>query len=305
MRYRPLMILLLPAAWAAVAAAEAPYGKGMSEENKERLFLDDMEDISDWDNGSPEESKISATTEHVKQGERALLFANIVDYTKGEKNYPVGWPRTGKNLARQKLTDFSAYDFFECWVRVETSRESLPAKAISVGFYHSGHKRSTHIPLEVSKDQWTKVVLPLSKLIDPADVQRIQFNISESDYRHGERVDFFIDDVVLTRYVQPAIDQFAAERNLLFSGDRRITATYSLVGSQGMDQATVELAIGPAGGEPVGKTAGRASRRGDISLAIDRKLEPGRYFAQLGIRDSQGKLIDRKQAEFRVIAGPF
>ena len=38
---------------------EAPYGKGMTEANKERLVLDDMEDISAWANGSPEETKLS------------------------------------------------------------------------------------------------------------------------------------------------------------------------------------------------------------------------------------------------------
>ena len=305
MQFRPLWILLLAAAWGHVAAAETPYGKGMSEENKERLFLDDMEDVSDWHNGSPEESSLSASTKHVKQGERALLFANGIDYTRGEKNYPIGWPRTGKDLAKEELTDFSAYDFFECWIYVETGRESLPAKPISVGFYHTGHKRTTHIPLEVAKDQWTSVVIPLSKLIDPADVRRIQFNISEADYKHGDRVDFFVDDVVLTRYVEPAVDQLAVNRNLLFSGDRHVTTAYSLVGSQGMDQATVELAVGRDGGQPVSRVSGKALRRGDITLAVERELEPGSYFAQLGIRDSQGRLIDRKRVDFRVIAGPW
>jgi hypothetical protein len=304
MKLRLLLPVLISAAIATIAAAETPYGKGMSEENKERLVLDDMEDVSDWYNGSPEESTISASSKHVKQGEKALLFANAVDYTKGEKNYPIGWPRTGKDLGKEKLTDFSAYDFFECWIYVETSRESLPGKSIGVGFYHTGHKRSTHIPLEVRKGEWTRIVLPLSNLIDPADVQRVQFNISESDYKHGDRVDFYVDDVVLTRYVEPAVNEFTVDRKVLFSGDRHITGVYSLVGSKGMDQVTAELTIGRADNE-VSKATNKASRRGDVSLALDRQLDPGSYWARLGLRDAEGRLIDRKQAQFRVIAGPF
>ncbi len=306
MKYRLALHGILLISLSAVAAAkETPYGKGMSEENKQRVFLDDMEDVADWYNGSPEESALSASSKHARQGERALLFANTIDYTKGEKNYPIGWPRTGKNLGKEKLTDFSKFDFFECWIFVETSRESLPSKAISVGLYHTGHKRSTHLPLEVAKDQWTKIVIPISKLIDPADVQRIQFNISESDYKHGDRVDFYIDDVVLTRYVEPAINELAVDRNVLFAGDRHITAVYSLVGSKGMDEVTAELSIGRKDAKPVAMAADKADRRGDLSLSIDRPLEPGTYGAGFSLRDSTGKLIDRKEVEFRVIPGPF
>ena len=42
----------------------------------------------------------------MKQGRFALKFANLVDYTKGERNYPIGWPRTGKDLAKAKRTDW-------------------------------------------------------------------------------------------------------------------------------------------------------------------------------------------------------
>ena len=124
---------LLFALFAALAghtgAEETPCGKGMTEANKERLVLDDMEDVSGWYNGSPVETTLSASSEHVKQGKLALKFANVVDHTKGEENYPIGWPRTGKDLVKAKLTDWSAYDFFECWIYAQTSRGSLPGEA--------------------------------------------------------------------------------------------------------------------------------------------------------------------------------
>jgi hypothetical protein len=286
-------------------AAETPYGKGMTEANKERLALDDMEDVSDWYNGSPEETKISASDRHAKQG-RALLFANLVDHTKGEENYPVGWPRTGKNLGSANLTDWSAYDAFECWIYAETSREALPKEPLGVGFYHSGPRRSTHVPLgEVKKDAWVRIVIPVDRLLDPKDVQRIQFNISESNYKHGDRVDFYIDDPVLTRFVEPAVAELKLGRRILYSEDRTLRAEYELVGYKDMETTQVELSVGRGDGPPVGKTTGAAARQGELALPIDKPLPVGTCWASLGLRDAKGRLIHRKQVEFRVIAGPF
>ena len=302
-----LVPAVLLAAWLGPAPApEKPYGKGMTEANQQRLLLDDMEDVSDWYNGSPEETTISASDRHVKQGRRALLFANRVDHTKGEKNYPVGWPRTGKDLSKAKLTDWSAYDQFECWIYAETSRASLPKTPLGVGFYHSGHKRSSGFPLvEVKKDAWVKVVVPVARLLDPRDVRRVQFHISESNYQHGDRVDFTIDAPALVRYVEPAVAELDPQRRVLFSSERTVRARYKLVGYKGLDQTRVELAVGRGDGPPVAKADAKAAREGELAVPIGGSLEPGDYWARLDLRDAGGKLIDRKQAEFRVVAGPF
>jgi len=291
---------------APVTAAETPTGQGMSEANKERLVLDDMEDVSDWYNGSPQETTISASDRHVKQGRRALRFANLVDHTRGEKNYPIGWPRTGKDLASLNVSDFSGYDFFECWVYAETSRPALPKRPLAVGFYHSGPKRSTAFPLgEIKQDAWVKVVIPVARLMDPKDVQRVQFNINESDYKHGDRVDFYIDDLVLTRFVEPAVAEMKLGRKLLYSRDRTLNVQYKLVGRKDLATTRVELAIGRGDDPPVDEVSGTAVRQGEIVLPIDQPLAAGAYWAALGLRNARGELIDRKRTGFRVIAGPF
>ena len=299
--------IVLAATVSGIAMAdETPYGKGMTEANRERLVLDDMEDVSDWYNGSPDETTISASGKHAREGEKSLSFANVVDHTKGEKNYPIGWPRTGKNLDKLKLTDFSPYDSFECWIYTETSRESLPGQPLGVGFYHSGSKRSTSIRLDdVAKDRWVKVAVPITRLDAPADVQRVQFNIAESNYKHGDRVDFYIGRMVLVRYVEPAVAQLAVDRKVLYSSDREITALYRLAGYKGMDDVKVEFSIGPAGGEPVAKSTAKAIRSGELPLAIAKTLDAGKYTARLDLRDADGRLIDRAKTEFRVIRGPF
>jgi hypothetical protein len=286
-------------------ADEAPYGKGMTEANTERLVLDSMEDVSGWTNGSPMETKLSRS-DRAHGGKHSLVFANVVDYTQGEKNYPIGWPRTNKNLVKAKLTDWSAYDAFECWIYVDTSRQALPKSPINVGFAHPGHRRGSHMELnQVQKDQWVHVVIPISKLEDPRNVQSIQFNISESSYKHGDRIDFYISGMALTRFVEPAVNEFELQRQVVYSRPGFLAATYSLVGSKGMDRVAVELAIGQGDRTSAKAAVAPAPRRGEVELPVVGRLVPGQYWAQLGLRDPAGKLIDRRRCEFRVVEGPF
>lgn len=274
----------------------------------ERLAIDDMEDVSDWYNGSPEETKLAASDLHVRQGKLALEFANVVDHTKGEKNYPIGWPRSGKDLKKLGLTDWSEYEYFECWIYVTTSREALPKTPLGVGFYHSGPKRSTSFGLdEVRKDQWTKIQIPISKIELSDDVQRVQFNISESNYDHGDEVNFYIDDVVLTRFAHPVIGSMRPQRRIVYAGDRSLTAEFELLGTQAGKDVTVVLEVG-SGEAAIAKTLRPASELyGEITIELDAsdRLRPGQAWMRLGLEDESGKGVHDRQATFRVIEGPF
>jgi hypothetical protein len=288
-------------------AQETPRGKGMTEANQEYLVLDDMEDVSDWYNGSPDETKLSASDKHVKEGKSALLFANVVDHTKGEKSYPVGWPRTGKYLSKVKMTDWSAYDSFECWIYVETNRDTLPNVPIGLGFRNTGNKQGSGFSLkEVVKDGWAKISIPMTKIADPKDIQSIQFHIAEANYKHGDRVDFYIDQMRLVRYAEPAISQLAVDRKVLYSGDRNLTTFYRLVGYKGIAEVTVEFEVGREAAAAAKATAqAQANSPQELALSLTGNLSPGPYWARLSLRDKAGNLLDRKQVEFRVIAGPF
>lgn len=296
----------------SLLAQEVPPGRGLSDANKERLVLEDMEDLGDWGNGSPVETTIARTSKHVKTGKYSLLFANRVDHTQGEAKYPIGWPRINKDLAKAKLSDWSDYDYFECWIYTETSRPALPNAPLGVSFAHTGQKRSTSAILrELKKDEWVKVLIPISKLDDPKDVQRIQFNFSESNYQHGDKVDFFINDLVLTRYVQPAVNTFSLDRELLYSNDRVLTARYTLVGRQGLESLAVELEIGREPGKSVARSVGmppqrqpgRIAPQAELPLVLAQPLTPGEYWAHLNLRAKDGKLVDQKAASLRVIPG--
>ena len=288
------------------SAQEPPAGQQAKPE-MERLVLDDMEDVSDWYNGSPIETKISADTAHVKEGRRALKFANRVDHTQGEKNYPIGWPRTGKDLARKgPLTDWTGYDFFECWIYADTNREKLPDTPLNVGFYHSGPKRSTSFRLkEVRKGTWRHIVIPIEKLAAPADVRRVQFNISESNYKHGDRVDFWIDDMVLTRYRHPVIGQLEPVRRLLYTNERVIRVTYALQGFRGDRPMPAVLQVGRDAQSAVQTVRASLQQRGELALRLQKPLPAGTYRVELTLTDADGHVLDRKETSFRVIDGPF
>lgn len=302
-RFFLAFVLLLSAEQAT--AQETPCGKGMTEANKEYLIIDDMEDVADWYNGSPEETRLSTSDKQVQEGKSSLLFSNVVDHNKGEEKYPVGWPRTGKRLSKTAMTDWSGYDSFECWIYVDTSRDALPGVPLGLGIRHSGHKRSSDFPLkEVAKNAWTKITIPMTRISDPRDVQSIQFHISEANYKHGDRVDFYIDQMVLTRFVEPAISELSVDRKILYASDRSITAFYRLVGYQGLDDVSVEVEIGRES-TSVAKGTARAARQAELPLKLATAMSPGNYWVRLNLRDKSGKLLDRQQSEVRVIPGPF
>lgn len=300
--------LLLIVALAPPSGLFAADGAGQvgPDANKERLVLDDAEDASGWYNGSPDETTVSTSPAHVKQGRFSLKFANVVDHTKGEKNYPVGWPRVGKDFVKAKRTDWSGYDFFECWIYARTSRKSLPSVPLGVSFYHSGRKQSTHRPLkEVTGDAWVKIVIPVAELAGPGDVQRVQFNISEADYKHGDRVDFYIDDMVLTRYITPVVAELALDRKIVYCKEAAVTAVYKLAGRQGMEDVTAEFAVGRGAAAPLARVQVKAARHGELPLAVGGALTPGTYWGRLSLRDANGRQIDQKTVEFRAVEGPF
>lgn len=301
MNARIAAALLAATVWPAAWAAEPE----RSDLPKERLALDDQETVANWYNGSPEETILSASDRHTKQGKFALKFANVVDHTKGEKNYPVGWPRAGMELSKRKLSDWSDYDFFECWIYVESSRSSLPQTPLGIGFYHSGHRRTTSFRLkQVKLGQWTHIVIPVTDLATTDDVQRVQWNISESDYKHGDSIDFYIDDVVLTRLVHPVIAECHVARKVLYATEGSVTAHYRLMGDRGREPVKVELQIG-RGNTALAAFVGPADPLREISLSAPGPLQPGTYWARLSLRGPSAERVDQREMSFRVIEGPF
>jgi len=307
MKTAGVMLLALcgwPASGACALGEDRP---ALSDSNKERLVIDDMEDVSDWTTGSPVETTLSASEQHVKQGKHSLKFANVIDYTKGEKKYPVGWPRTAKNLKKCGLTDWTGYDFIEFWVYCDTSRDELPSNALSLGFRHTPPGPNKHFRLKgMKKDAWVKVTIPLSDIGGKKDIESMQFNLSESQYRHGDRVDFYIDDIVLTRYVRPVIVAFEPRGTVVYGNTPVLGASYVAMGRKELDSAKVCLQLVKDGAEIASSEDRLRVPSGDVALDLKGKtLAPGYYELTLLFRGKDGALLDRCSKKIRAIKGPF
>lgn len=293
-----LLLLILCAAARTGGAAPPP---------TETRSVDDMEDVTDWGFATSEDTKLLRSETTKRAGTSALVFATKVNHHGGEEKYPVGWPRTYKALKKHGLTDWSEWDFFEGWVYTESSRDSLPGNPLSLGLYHSGPKEASRFALnEVRLGEWTKFAIPVSRIRKPKDVQRVQFNISESDYRHGDQIDFTFDELVLTRPAHPAFAALSANRRVLFSDEGRIDIEYQLLGFRSTAAVRVRVDAGPAGRPPVARAERTAARTGVLAIRWPAEhAQVGTWTVRATLVDSGERTLDRKETDFRVIRGPF
>lgn len=181
-------------------SSSAVFGQA-DEPSMERLVLADGTANARW---HVAEATMELDATRAREG-RAWCFHIDVNHETGQPEYPIGWPRTHISVP-QASRDWREWDFIEFWVFGDTSRDSLPNTPL--GFIvHSPNKPNSYkrIVDEVQKGTWTHVRIPTSDIPNPADCTRVQFYISESDYNHGDVLDFWIDDLALVRYAEPTI----------------------------------------------------------------------------------------------------
>jgi hypothetical protein len=222
---------------------------------------------------------METTAVRVKTGDSSLRWRVTVDYHAGEVNYPIGWPRVSHAIAEGER-DWSEWEFLRMWVYADTSREALPREPAGLGLQTPDKASAFHRPLnELRKGEWVQITVPVAELPGGgSDVRQIQFHISESNYRHGDTLDLFIDDLALERHAAPAIEDFAAEGAVSFSDARHLPVRFRMLGLKAGEsaQVTCELRRGE-------KTAARGSwkvPRGPQRCVLDsggEQLAPGNY----------------------------
>jgi hypothetical protein len=228
---------------------------------------------------SPAESTVEVSPARVKVNPTALHWHVTVDYYGGEKNYPIGWPRFSRAIPEGPQRDWSAWDYLHMWVYTDTSRAALPKEAVGLGIQAPDKATALHRPLaELKKGEWVKIMVPVSAVTNPADVRNIQFHIAEANYKHGDQLDLFIDDLALLRYAQPTILDFAAETAVMFAGARVLPVKLKLAGIAPGQRAEITCEL-RRDGQPVAQATASAER-GPQRLALDlgsKKLPPGDY----------------------------
>lgn len=264
------------------------------EGNMEKLVIASGEDAGAW---GCAEATMTSTTERTKTGTAVLHFHIDVDHHAGEKAYPIGWPRTNRPFSEDWQRDWSAFDFVRLWVHADTSREKLPSSPVGLILYTPDKARAYHRALsEVRKGEWVKIEVPISRIPRHENVTRVQFFVSESNYKDHDVVDFYIDDICLLRYAEPHLSEVALRPSVAFADaasfvvtfrasgipkDKKVQATASLV-AEGQDLLHVrqevvrganELALNLRGSKvPAGYYKVRVALEGGDAQELDLRV---------------------------------
>lgn len=277
MRILYLGPILLLAAGLALAQEAAPVPQPVREGNIERLILDDGldRDAAAW---NPAEANVAVDMQHAKHGDSALRLHIDVNWETGEKNYPVGWPRMNRRFP-PALQDWSDWDYLDFSIYVTSSRESLPTIPLGVGLYGAGNKADYNRSLtELKLNQWTDYRLPLSALPSLNPRTGIQFFIAESNYRDGDKLDFWIDNISLVRYVSPTLSATSLAEQTIFADARYLLVNLEVMGVKPGELADVTWQLA-SGGKTVVEGKLRVPRSsGTVPLPLPGKgLAPGDY----------------------------
>lgn len=257
----------------SAAAAELPLDQRGP---MEKLALFPPEAEKDWPG---EECVTAASKAHVKDAAYSLHWHVTVDYTAGEKKYPVGWPRFGRTFKAGPARDWSGWDYLHGWLYTETSRAALPRDAAGISLNAAGGHADYHRGLhELKKGAWTELLIPISQLTHAAAVERLQLHISESQYNHGDTLDVFVSDLALLRHAAPALPAFAPESAVMFADAAHLPVKAQVAGVRPDETCTLTCEL-RRGTEVVARLTTPAVR-GELRLTLDlagKKPAPGDY----------------------------
>jgi len=266
------------------------------EPRMERLSIEDGSTASEF---YVAEATVSTSDQHADLGGTSMLFHIDVDHFAGQPDYPIGWPRTGRDIPEEQR-DWTGYDFLELVIHSETSREALPRTCLGLILYTPDKPNAYNRTLdELRKGETTTIVIPTSEIPRHEDVTRIQLFISESNYAHGDVLDFYIDDIALTRYAEPFISGVKALQSIAFSDVTHLGVQFRLLGVAEGQKATVTGRL-RQGDKVIGKgewQLGRGEQETWIELTAPPK--PGGATLELFL----GK--PREVAGIRFIESPF
>jgi hypothetical protein len=263
----------------------------------ERLVLADGEGDSQWHTA---EATMRPDATHALDG-RAMRFHIDVNHETGQPEYPIGWPRSYLSV-RGDSRDWRKWDFVEFWLYADTSRANLPSTPL--GFIvrspdkPNSYQRTLH---EAQKGKWAHVRVPTSDMPTPADCTAVQFFIAESNYNHGDVLDFWIDNLALLRYAEPTIITMRPLGRVQYADSSVVRIEIGLTGLEKEQTANLLLRL-VRDGETVRRSSAIV-RSGvqAIPLEVGGNLDAGSYDLQAQIAGS-----DRSVTEtIRVISSPW
>jgi hypothetical protein len=283
-----LVVGLLLAVGAQLVAGQEP--------KMERLSIEDGSTASEF---YVAEATVTTSDKHADRGGTSMLFHIDVDHFAGQPDYPIGWPRTGRDVPEDQR-DWTGYDFLELVIHVETSREALPRDPLGLIVYVPDKPNAYSRTLaELRKGETTRIVVPMSDIPRHHNVTRIQFFISESNYAHGDVLDFYIDDIALTRYAEPFISDLEPLQSVAFSDASHLGVQFRLLGVEDGKQVAVTGRL-RQGEEVIGKGEWQLGR-GEQETWIELTAPPKAGEASLEVFLGE----PREVAKVRFVESPF
>ncbi len=181
----------------------------------EYRYLDSLADPKRW---SPAECETSVSSRSA-DGHPCVRMHIPVDFSTGEKNYPIGWPRMYLTLKPDEQ-EWLEYDRFEFQLFTETKRASLPKHPLSLQVHGAcGQKKS--VTLDLATIGASKAfTMNLSDLGMTGGIARLGFNISEADYCDKDVIDFHLGGFRLARATAAQVTQLKASCPALFCDSR-------------------------------------------------------------------------------------
>ncbi|MCX7886240.1 MAG: hypothetical protein N3B01_03145 [Verrucomicrobiae bacterium] len=150
-------------------------------------------------------------------------------------------------------------------------------------------------------NDWVEIRIPIAKIPRHNDVRYIQFHISEANYKHGDKLDLYIDDLALLRYARPTILDFSAETGVAFTDAHSLAAQFHLSGVRPGE--TVPVVCELRRGNKVAARSNTLAARGPQRVAIHLaglKLVAGTYELVVRAADST-----EAKAVVRLVESPW
>ena len=165
------------------------------------MLLERMSDPSAWiipDN----EAMVAQSAIACTAGGKALQMTVPVDYSAGQKGYPIGWPRMYFQKLKAEEADWSRWDSFEFMVMIKGSRPDLTKLSCSLTIGVRPNQWSSIIKFN-AQGEWMRITVPVAELknknIQTEKIPQIIFSIAESDYADKDVIDLFIGGFILTK----------------------------------------------------------------------------------------------------------
>jgi hypothetical protein len=245
-----------------------------------------IEDLSksfeNWNNQTPE-GKITLKETNEKNEAQSLLWNVKVDYSKGEKGYPIGWPII--NCFYHPGLDFTRYNYLKYRIKTNSNRDENADDKTLLGFTMRSDKM-----YEKTKDiggvqnVWIPIVFDLQEMIKETargdkpwkKVDMLQLYIAEKDYKDKTKISFEIGTLQLIRIKNPVISEIQNASTLLLPL-KSMPVNYNILGEVDKDKTFKIVAeLQTESGEIVSRKESLVNHDKSIILDTD-KIKPGNY----------------------------